>query len=73
MTNSVEFNRTFKTAAGKVAKVFQEFTTGRNATGFAGRNKCVRTWVEVEGDERQFDCDAGCSFQAERVVRQGQA
>jgi hypothetical protein len=70
MENWTQKNRTFKTDDNRQATVWQVFTTGRNVTGFVGAKKCVRTFVTVEGVASEFDCEPGCSFQAESVVRQ---
>ena len=72
MENWTQQNRSFKTDNGRNATVWQVFTMGRNATGFRGAKKCVRTFVTVEGVDGEFDCEAGCSFQAESVVRAAQ-
>ena len=61
-------NRTFVTAAGRNATVWSTKEVGSNVTGMRGFGRTVRTFVTVEGDAREFDCDVGCSFQAERVV-----
>ncbi len=64
-------NRTFRTDENQTATVWEVRRVGVNVTGFSGLGRTVRTFVTVEGDSREFDCEPGCSFQAERVVREG--
>lgn len=61
-------NRTFTTATGRTATVWDERAVARQGfwTGVAGT---VRTFVTVEGSEAEVEVEAGCSFMAESAVR----
>ncbi len=60
----------FTTARGNAVEVFCVKTVEKNATGFTGFGKTVRTFARVAGTE--VECEPSCVFQASsRVVAAG--
>lgn len=60
-------NRRFTSSRGNAVEVFETREVGRNATGFRGIGRTVRTFAVVAGTE--VEVETGCSFRAESAVK----
>jgi hypothetical protein len=63
-------NRTFTDSTGAGWTVMATRAMVRRADGWNAMADTVRTFARRNSDGVEVDMEAGCSFQAERVVRQ---
>lgn len=68
-TTQTLVNRRFE-LEGESFEVLNEREVGKNLTGFTGLGETVRTFVRSTVTGEEFECEPGCSFQGERVVRE---
>lgn len=64
-----QLNRRFQ-LEGETFEVLNTKTVGKNVTGFTGLGETTRTFVRSTVTGEEFECETGCSFQGERVVRE---